>query len=496
MLARFRYSILATPGLEDRMQFTVDHIGRIRHASIKLDGLTVIAGRNNKGKSTIGESLFALVNSQHNFHSKVMSRNRQGIMQAAEECMFTSGSSVNGARTRVRMNYEDLDIIAKKLSEHFFSVEEEDKVQSSDIKEWLQSEVMTDHSPQPSQAEEDMDPDREVYTSSSFRRALSILASDIEPAIEFRETSADLLNDSEESLRATFTLRSFNQLFGNQYISYLDNKNNSASVSLLDTDSSEQKKPLIAANFKKNECSTEVGSSVQPVVLFIDDPDLLHMISMSPRRLPPRFFNSRNKATNFAAALHEQMNAKPKVRSAAQEKEYNKKCQIIIDSLEKAHGSEIKTDRFGRQTLQEAWMPQKISLSNVSVGVQAIELLKEIVRSGSLDDNTFLVLDEPEIHLHPEWQLIYAWALSEIAHSLHTKVLVTTHSPYFIQALQVYSRQAQIQEQFHTYMPLEVEGHAVDFIEADDEIMDTLLDDMAKPFDELEILDAKMNEAK
>ena len=118
------------------------------------------------------------------------------------------------------------------------------------------------------------------------------------------------------------------------------------------------------------------------------------------------------------------------------------------------------------------------------------------MRSGSLDDNTFLVLDEPEIHLHPEWQLIYAWALSEIAHSLHTKVLVTTHSPYFIQALQVYSRQAQIQEQFHTYMPLEVEGHAVDFIEADDEIMDTLLDDMAKPFDELEILDAKMNEAK
>lgn len=477
------------------MQFTVDHIGRIRHASIKLDGLTVIAGRNNKGKSTIGESLFALVNSQHNFPLKVMSRNKQRIRDAAEECLFTSSPSVDGAGTQVRLNYRDLKIISEKLSEHFISTE--GKVQAGDIKEWLQTEYKNNSTIQPARTEAGLDPFSEIYSSPSFHRIASILASDRKSAKEFRETCAALLNDSEASLRTTFTLESFDQLFGNQYISYLCNEEDSASVALIESE--EQNTPLIAANFIRNECTTEVNLSVQPVVLFIDDPNLLSMIWDSPY-FRFNFYNARNrgpKESLFANALYEQMHAKHKIRSAEEEAKYNTKCQKIIDMLDRAHKSRIKTDKTGHQTLKESWMPrQNIRLSNVSIGVQAIELLKEIVRSGSLDDNTFLVLDEPEIHLHPEWQLIYARALSKIADSLHTKVLVTTHSPYFIQALQVYSRQVQIQDQLHIYMPREVEGHAVDFIEADDEIMDLLLDDMAKPFDDLEILDAMMNEKK
>ena len=471
------------------MQFTVDHIGRIGHASIKLDGLTVIAGRNNKGKSTIGESLFALVNSQHDFPLKVMSRNRESIRDAARECLFTSAPSVNGAETRMYLNYRALTIISDKLCEHFISVE--DKVQANDIKEWLQKEYANNNEHSRSSWDADHDQDRERYMARNFRRTAAILASDEESAIEFRDTCAALLNDSEASLRATFTVDAFNQLFKKQYISYLCNNEKSASVAL--SENGMQNAPFIATNFSRNKCTTEVKLSVQPVVLFIDDPNLLSIILDSHRLRP----DGDNKETVFANALYDQMKAKHKIRSAEEEDEYNGKCQEIIDMLEKAHVSRLKTDKVGHQTLQESWMPQQeIRLSNVSVGVQAIELLKEVVRSGSLDDNTFLVLDEPEIHLHPEWQLIYARALTEIANSLHTKVLVTTHSPYFIQALQVYSRQAKIQEQFHTYMPCEVEGHAVDFIEADDEIMDTLLDDMAKPFDELEKLDANLNEVK
>ena len=39
------------------MEFHVENFGKVRLADIKLDGITVIAGENGSGKSTIGRAL-------------------------------------------------------------------------------------------------------------------------------------------------------------------------------------------------------------------------------------------------------------------------------------------------------------------------------------------------------------------------------------------------------------------------------------------------------
>ena len=44
------------------MQLTLENIGMIRKADIHLDGVTVIAGENNTGKSTVGKALFSVLN--------------------------------------------------------------------------------------------------------------------------------------------------------------------------------------------------------------------------------------------------------------------------------------------------------------------------------------------------------------------------------------------------------------------------------------------------
>lgn len=38
------------------MNITIENVGKIRHADITIDGITVIAGENGSGKSTVGES--------------------------------------------------------------------------------------------------------------------------------------------------------------------------------------------------------------------------------------------------------------------------------------------------------------------------------------------------------------------------------------------------------------------------------------------------------
>ena len=43
------------------MKFTLKNIGLIKNSEIKLDGLTVITGRNNSGKTTVGKALYACI---------------------------------------------------------------------------------------------------------------------------------------------------------------------------------------------------------------------------------------------------------------------------------------------------------------------------------------------------------------------------------------------------------------------------------------------------
>ena len=40
------------------MELKISNFAKIKEANIKLDGITVIAGENNTGKSTIGKILF------------------------------------------------------------------------------------------------------------------------------------------------------------------------------------------------------------------------------------------------------------------------------------------------------------------------------------------------------------------------------------------------------------------------------------------------------
>lgn len=44
------------------MLIQIKNIGKAQEATIKIDGITVIAGKNNTGKTTIGRMLFAIVN--------------------------------------------------------------------------------------------------------------------------------------------------------------------------------------------------------------------------------------------------------------------------------------------------------------------------------------------------------------------------------------------------------------------------------------------------
>ena len=52
------------------MQLELQNIAKMKEAKIKFDGITVIAGENNTGKSTIGKVVYSIFNSMYNMEKK------------------------------------------------------------------------------------------------------------------------------------------------------------------------------------------------------------------------------------------------------------------------------------------------------------------------------------------------------------------------------------------------------------------------------------------
>ena len=48
------------------MQITLDNIGIIKNSTLTLEGLTVITGKNNSGKTTVGKTLYSLIDATSN----------------------------------------------------------------------------------------------------------------------------------------------------------------------------------------------------------------------------------------------------------------------------------------------------------------------------------------------------------------------------------------------------------------------------------------------
>ena len=85
------------------MKLFLKNIGKIKEANIDINGITVIAGENNSGKSTVGKSLFCVFNSFHNINEEIRNVRTQSIERLLE---ILYRNTTNRFTTRV--NYDEI----------------------------------------------------------------------------------------------------------------------------------------------------------------------------------------------------------------------------------------------------------------------------------------------------------------------------------------------------------------------------------------------------
>lgn len=107
-----------------------------------------------------------------------------------------------------------------------------------------------------------------------------------------------------------------------------------------------------------------------------------------------------------------------------------------------------------------------------------------LLSNGQLKENDYLIIDEPEVNLHPEWQIKLAEVLVLLVKELNINLYINSHSPHFIEALEVFSVKYDIDEDTRFYMtaPYEETGK-FDFVELDYDNIDILYDNLGSVFD-------------
>lgn len=64
------------------MKFNIKDFAKIKEANVEIKGITVIAGENNTGKSTVGKALYSMYTAFHDLDDKVLLERKKAIMRS------------------------------------------------------------------------------------------------------------------------------------------------------------------------------------------------------------------------------------------------------------------------------------------------------------------------------------------------------------------------------------------------------------------------------
>ena len=114
-------------------------------------------------------------------------------------------------------------------------------------------------------------------------------------------------------------------------------------------------------------------------------------------------------------------------------------------------------------------------------------MIKILLEKGELDSTTMLILDEPEAHLHPMWQNSFAEIIVLLVKELGVNILLTTHSPNFVLALDAYMREYDIAQQTNFYQTHTLSDGFVQYYCVNDD-MGTIYQDFMQYLSEVKML--------
>lgn len=413
------------------MKISLKNIGKIGEASVEICGITVIAGENNTGKSTVGRALFALFNSFYGIEQQIRAERMRNI-ETLIMMMY------QGLTNRILVRFNVEEIVSGIIETIDLYRKDREK-----LKKYILDEILKD------------DDSFEKYRDSSL-------------ADEFITQIATGLNITDDDIFKLVLRKKLDAEFNGQVNNvFLEN----TGEMILSIKGQEIKAVLEDNRVKRVDGKLELYMEC----VYIDDPFIL-----DDRYGPynPNFLYLDHRK-NLQVKLRKEANVNlidEIIREQKLEKIYNKLSDVCSGNIVINKDSSLGYQRKNTDKV--------LAAKNLSTGFKTFAILKTLLQNGSIDYHGTIILDEPEIHLHPEWQLLFAELIVLLQKEFGMHILLNTHSPYFLNAIEVYSAKYGIDDQCKYY--LASSENDISSIEDVTDNIEKIYSKLARPLQELE----------
>lgn len=391
------------------MKLLLRNIGKIDEAAVDIDGITVIAGENNTGKSTVGRTLFSVFNSSYEIDKQIKAE-RVASVEKLFDLMYRNVTS------RIVPTF-DIEEIAQSIVEQIDLFRNNEKL----IKEEIIKSIM--------QYDED------------YERYLSFL--DIDKVV-FR--IKELLNVSSDEIFKSVLEKKLDAEFNGQISNIYSETQGEIQLQIKDED--------MVINIEENSVvKIKRNISLHTEAVYLDDPHVL-----DDSRYP--FFRLSSSNVDHRMYLKTRLLYGKKETNVVEEIVVNNKFENIYNKIAAVCSGDIVRSKPARLGYRKKNSDMVLDVKNLSTGLKTFAILKILLQNGIIEYNGTIILDEPEIHLHPEWQLLFAELIVLLHKEFSMHILLNTHSPYFLRAIQVYSAKYEVADMCKYYLSETVGDYA------------------------------------
>lgn len=141
----------------------------------------------------------------------------------------------------------------------------------------------------------------------------------------------------------------------------------------------------------------------------------------------------------------------------------------LLDEVKRIMGGSIKEDEdefIDNLRYVSADGEIDIPIKDAATGLKTFAYLYRLIENGHITPETVLIIDEPEVHLHPKWVVEFARILVHLHKQVGVKILLASHDPDMVAALQSIGEKEELGEKLNFYIAKRSEEnkHQFDFI--------------------------------